>query len=476
MEVTSLDFAWFVLAMLVLYYAVPKRWQNIILLGGSYYFYYQWSPSLLVFCIVATAFNWFYGKWLATFARKKEYRYRLWLGIAANVLLMLYPKYADLYVDALKFTTTQVGITPNLAVLRLVLFVGVSYYMLSLIGYLVDVFRKQGKPADNIVDFALFVAYFPKINSGPIERARTFIPQLQDKRQVDNPLIARSVGLILLGLARKLMIADPLSSLVPPNIFVQPGNVPAILLLLYMIGFLVAMYYEFVGYMEIVRGVSGLFGIELTRNFKEPLRGRTFAEFWTRWHISFSTWLRDYIFFPMSRNFLRRFKNPKHPANIVVPILVTMTISGFWHAVTPAFVVWGMLHGSTQIYERVMQIRRNRPPVDKWPLWEQRFVRFRNIFIASIINLFFIMPLGNALAYLRSMITNWGSFGLPPLTFFGLILAAVLFETRATSTEDETFFLSWPTFAQSTAYAVVVLAIFLFTRADVGEPFIYQGF
>jgi len=187
-------------------------------------------------------------------------------------------------------------------------------------------------PAEpDVVHFALYLAYFPKLLAGPIERARSFLPRLTAAGDVTNDVLARSATLIVIGIGRKLLIADPLFSRIPAEVTVDPLQYPAPRLLVWLVAYAFALYNDFAGYTDIVRGVSGLFGIELSRNFAAPFFSRNFTELWTRWHITLSSWLRDYIYFPLSRALVRRNPNATHFVTLFVPPMVTMLVSGLWH-------------------------------------------------------------------------------------------------------------------------------------------------
>ena len=185
--------------------------------------------------------------------------------------------------------------------MTLLLPIGLAYYSLQNISYLIDIYRKQTVAATDFIDFALYLAYFPKLLSGPIERARTFLPKLAQPRHVDNKLLARSFTLIIVGLMRTLLIAGILLKMIFWDAFETPAKYTAPELIGWLLIYSLFLYNDFAGYTSIVRGVSGLFGLELSRNFSQPYFTRNLTEFWNSWHISLSHWLRDYIYFPLSR-------------------------------------------------------------------------------------------------------------------------------------------------------------------------------
>ena len=203
-------------------------------------------------------------------------------------------KAASFYLYRLTSLLEQTGIQPGLGGLQIIIPLGLSYYVLQNISYLVDVYRGQIPASTNRVDFSLYLAYFPKMVAGPIERARTFLPILARPRRVDNQALSRSLILILVGLVRKLLIGDLLFAHIPWEAFTgEPGVFSKIELIAWLTVYAFALYNDFAGYTLIVRGVSGFFGIELSPNFRAPYFSRNFTEFWNRWHITLSEWLRD---------------------------------------------------------------------------------------------------------------------------------------------------------------------------------------
>ena len=215
------------------------------------------------------------------------------------------------------------------------------------------------------------MAYFPKLLSGPIERARTFLPKLAAQRIVDNDVLARSFALIVIGVVRKVVFADTLFTMLPARLWKEPERFSSPELIVYLIVYAFALYNDFAGYTGVVRGVSGLFGIELAPNFNIPYFSRNLSEFWNRWHITLSQWLRDYIYFPTSRALLRRNPSLTNVPNIFLPPLLTMLASGLWHGTGWGMLLWGALHGVYLIVERLLSLWRPAGPPHLQPRWRQ---------------------------------------------------------------------------------------------------------
>lgn len=248
----------------------------------------------------------------------------------------------------LKWLTSPYIQTPGEDAIGWILPVGFSFYILQLISFQMDVRLKRLSHLPSLIDFLLYLVYFPKLVSGPIEKPGTFFKRLENLQTVNNQLADRALGLILNGLIRKVLIANMLRILVPP----LSGPDPQVSWLSFFVfGF--QLYNDFLGYTDIVRGVSLLFGIELTQNFQQPFLARNFSEFWSRWHISLTTWLRETIYFPLGRKLGRLTSTAGIVLAFVIPPLLTMLASGFWHGVTLGMLSWGIGHGALLVMERL---------------------------------------------------------------------------------------------------------------------------
>jgi D-alanyl-lipoteichoic acid acyltransferase DltB (MBOAT superfamily) len=477
MAITSFAFAALVLGALGVYYLLPLRWQNLWLLGVSYVFVFTWAwPFALVLAASTLANFWLAHRLKAAAGGRARL---LWLGIGLNLVVLLHFKSAAFYVPQLQAWAVRQGMAASSPVFSLAVPLGLSYYALQAIAYLVDVSKGLQAPAASLAQFALYMAYFPKLVAGPIERARTFLPRLAAPRVVDNALLARSLALIVVGLVRKLALADPLAAWVPAAAFTQPAAYGALELAAFLLAYGLALYQDFAGYTNIVRGISGLFGIELSRNFNYPYFARTFSEFWTRWHISLSEWLRDYIYFPVSRALVRFVPNREHVVHRVLPNLVTMAASAIWHAsvLNVAVLVWGLLHAGYLILERLPRLRPVLAAPNQWPAWKQWL---GTGIVFSLTTLAWVpfhpgIGLAEVLRYWGGLL-NWGQLALPEARLLVLVVLAVGFDWLLARSQDETVFVRWPLPARSLALAGAILVCFLMARPGGSAPFVYQGF
>jgi D-alanyl-lipoteichoic acid acyltransferase DltB (MBOAT superfamily) len=355
MEIISPAFAIFLAGALAVYHILPARGQNVWLLACSLYFAASWRWEFAAILAVSILANYFLG---IRIARAERHR-KTWLitGLTVNTAGLIFFRFAAAgWINLLVRALT--GNSPFST--QMLLPIGFSFYTLQAISYLLDISQKQIPAEEDLVNFGVFLAYFPHVLSGPIERGKAFLPQIRADRVVRNDTLAEAGWLILTGLFRKLVIAGLLFTLLPDGVFTRPLEFAQsdrwIALLTY--GFW--LYNDFAGYTSLARGISLLFGIRLSPNFKQPFFSRNMLDFWNRWHMSLSFWLRDYIFFPIQRALVRRRLSSDHPMRVILPPLVTMLVSGLWHNANISLIVWGFLHGLYQIIDHLLSTRASR--------------------------------------------------------------------------------------------------------------------
>lgn len=474
MNIDSLPFAGFCALLLLAARLTPAGWRNALLLAASYGFYATWSAAFVALLAGVTAVNYLLGRALAGHNR----RLLLWLGIGANLAVLAAFRYADFFVPELLALLARAGWTAEPGVLPILIPVGLSFYALQAISYLVDVHRGQCAASDRPVDFALYLAWFPKLTAGPIERPAPFLGQLASPKAVDADAVKAAFTLILLGLVRKLVIANTLLGTVPAALTDDPGSLGARMLSIWLAVFAVGLYNDFAGYTAIARGTSRLFGIELSRNFAQPLFATNYAAFWGRWHMTLSFWLRDYIYFPVSRAALRRWPGRTHPANLLLPPVLTMVASGWWHGTGLSFLLWGLLMGLYQVAERLLTMNRPVLPVSQRPWWQPIggwALTFPTLLIALPL---FLAPLDQAVAAWWTLLSpdGWVLPVAPEWRVALMILPSVWLDWVQLRAKDELVMLRWPEPVRVGLTALALLAILLFTRMQLPEPFVYQGF
>ena len=335
----SLEFLLFLPTVFVLYWFLFKnqlRSQNILLLVASYVFYGWWDWRFLSLIILSTAIDYFVGLQMQKTQVISKRKLLLALSITANLGMLGFFKYFNFFVQSWIDAWSSVGVTMQGTTLSIVLPVGISFYTFQTLSYTIDIYRKQLEPTKSFIDFAAFVTFFPQLVAGPIERASHLLPQFYTKRKFDYNFAVSGVKLIIWGLFKKVVVADNCAFFVNP-IFDNPEAFSSAELAIGMLFFAFQIYGDFSGYSDIAIGVSKLFGFDLMVNFKFPYFSRDIAEFWRRWHISLSTWFRDYVYIPLGGS---RGSKLLQLRNVMVIFLV----SGFWHGANWTFIFWGLLH------------------------------------------------------------------------------------------------------------------------------------
>ena len=335
----SFEFLLFLPVVLFVYYMLNKRSQNAWLLLCSYFFYGWWDWRFTSLLMISTVLDFNCARQMHR--RPRLSRLFLIVSLCGNLGILCTFKYLHFFTDSAIRVLNIFHLNPDVPTLQVILPIGISFYTFQTIGYTIDVYRGKLKPVSNIFDFALYVAYFPQLVAGPIERATNLIPQLQKKRNVDKNMVAQGLLLILLGYLKKCGIADALAEVVQES-FSDPQKWSSSHLLISLYFFAIQIYCDFSGYSDIARGVSKLLGIELMINFNQPYSSKNPVEFWTRWHISLSTWFRDYLYFPLAMHYMRKttgFLN-KYKAHFYA-----MSLIGLWHGANWTFVIFGMYWG-----------------------------------------------------------------------------------------------------------------------------------
>lgn len=334
----SIEFFIFLPIVFVLYWLVFEKkhsWQNILILVASYIFYGWWSWKFLGLLMLCTLLDYLYGFKVAS-SNKRTSKVFLWLSIINNLGILAIFKYYDFFALELNQALNQFGIQSNLTLLHFTLPIGISFYTFHGMSYIFDIYNGKQKPANKFIEYAIFVSFFPLLVAGPIERASNLLPQVQNPRQFRYKQLVDGCRLILWGLFKKVVIADGLAGIVN-SIFNNYQNENGVTLIIGAVAFSFQIYGDFSGYSDIAIGTAKLFGFELLSNFRFPYFSRNISEFWKRWNISLSSWLRDYIFIPLGGS-----KNGK--VKTIRNIIIVFLLSGLWHGASWHYVVWASIH------------------------------------------------------------------------------------------------------------------------------------
>lgn len=312
--------------------------QNRLLLVASYVFYGWWDWRFLGLLIVSTLVDFFAASRIESSNDENRRRQFLLLSVITNLLILGSFKYFNFFADSFVSLSDVFGFEPDFVTLTIVLPVGISFYTFQSMGYTIDVYRKKIGPSHNILDYALYVAFFPQLVAGPIERASNLLPQITGHRTIDLDQVKAGLFLILWGYFKKVVIADQMG-MIADDVFANHAQNQGIESIVGMLAFTVQIYADFSGYSDIARGLAKLMGFDLMINFKLPYFAKDPAEFWRRWHVSLSSWIRDYLYIPLGGNRhgkVRTYRN----------LLVSMVLAGLWHGAAWNFVVWGAFHGA----------------------------------------------------------------------------------------------------------------------------------
>ncbi len=357
----SLEFLWFLPTVFILYWFVFRRlwWQNLFVVAASYLFYGWWSWHFLVL-IAITSFCSYLSGVLIEQARKCSSAFPwdkciLVTNIFINLGILCFYKYYNFFVENLVFALNSVGLHLNFTLLQVILPVGISFYTFQALSYSIDVYRRKMEPTHDMVAFFAFLSFFPQLVAGPIERATNLLPQMLRPRVFDYTKAVDGCRQILWGFFKKVVIADQCAARVN-LIFENYDELGGLNLLLGGILFTFQIYGDFSGYSDIAIGTARLFGIDLMRNFNYPYFSRDIAEFWRRWHISLTTFFRDYIYFPLGGSRCARWK-------VMRNTLIIFLVSGLWHGANWTFVVWGAYHAL--LFFPLMLLGANRKYTDE---------------------------------------------------------------------------------------------------------------
>ncbi len=459
-------FAAFALLVFPLYYGLSLRPQNLLLLAASYVFYGAWDPRFLSLILLSTLLDWFLGKGIARSENPRRRRFFLFLSCAGNLGILGFFKYFGFFSESLRGLFHAMGFEVPALTLEIVLPVGISFYTFQTMSYTIDIYRGTLRPARRFLDFALFVAYFPQLVAGPIERASRLLPQLEKQRSIEARSLREGAWLILFGLFKKAVIADNLGVLVD-RAFADGADPSGVTSLLAIYAFAYQIYCDFSGYSDIARGLAKLMGIELCKNFNRPYLARSPKEFWERWHISLSTWLRDYLYIPLGGN--RGGKSATYRN-----LLLTMLLGGLWHGAAWTFVLWGLYQGLLLIAARALKLRLPLPESLR-PLVE-RIVMFQFICLGWLI--FRAQSLEQILAMLSSIATEFRLDSSSAALFFQLVsLGGMLWflEALVRNEDDPLEIRGWQGLVGPALVTMLVLALVVLTPPG-GRAFLYFQF
>jgi len=465
--------------VLIVYYSLALRAQNLWLLAAGLLFYGWWDWRFLLLLAISSLTDYYCALKIEDSNSERVRKFYLLVSLITNFGILGFFKYYNFFIESARPLLDSLGLGLPWPLLTIVLPVGISFYTFQALSYVIDVYRREMQTCRNVSTYLLFITYFPHMVAGPIQRSTHLLPQLERPRRVTLELLREGTVLMLIGYFKKVAVADSLAALVQPR-FDNPAvsSAPDLLLSLYL--FAIQIYCDFSGYTDIARGVSKLLGIELRINFNQPYLSTSITEFWRRWHISLSNWLRDYVYIPLGGNRKGKWATYRN-------LLTTMLLGGLWHGANWTFVVWGAMHGLYLAIHKLI-LETFGSPEDHVP---------RSAFTTSALNvvkclftfhlvcltwLFFRADsFSQAWVYLTRLFT-WSTTGEPPalqwtsarlLILVGGVFAIDLIQYR---TGDHIIFRSLPAAARGAAYAALVIVLFALGGIDVPTAFIYFQF
>lgn len=416
----SFEFLLFFPIVAALQRILPRSLVWVMLLGASYIFYMAWAPSYGLLLFASTALDWYVGTRLPHATTQGRRRAWLSVSLAGNLGMLFAFKYYNLVNGTLAQIAAALGVHWPLPETGWLLPVGISFYTFQTMSYAIDVYRGTLPPEPNLWRFALYVSYFPQLVAGPIERATRLLPQLNRPVLASGEQIVSGLRLVGWGLFKKVVVADRLGVLVD-SVYREPSTFNGFALAIAMLFFCYQVYGDFSGYSDVAIGVARVLGVDLMLNFDQPHGSRSMSEWWTRWHISLSTWFRDYVYFPLGGN---RVSFARWAVNTTIVFM----ISGLWHGASWKFAVWGLLHAVLVVGDRATlpirdavaracgldafpAVRTAIQVVSTFVLWSFTLVLFR------------AATLGDAVDVITNLGTGWSRFG--ELGAFGLFLSRV---------------------------------------------------
>lgn len=467
MSFVSIEFAVLLATVLTLLFIFkgpsPRKY---ILLTASCVFYAWWDWRFLGLLAFVTVLDYYISQLLVHTDDQQRRKHLLWISIVANLGFLGFFKYFNFFIDSLNAAVQPFGW--HLGTLSIVLPIGISFYTFETLSYVIDVYHGVAKPAHSLVDYAIFISFFPRLVAGPIMRATQFLPQLERGLVLNLANLVEGAQWFLRGLLKKLVIADNVAIMVD-QIYNAPSLFHPASVWLAVAGYSVQILFDFSGYTDMARGIGKMVGIELPPNFNLPYTAQSLTEFWNRWHISLSTWLRDYLYISLGGNRKGRLRT-------YVNLMLTMLLGGLWHGASWNFVVWGGLHGLGLALERLFYGKK--PPQYGW---ESPLAWLRSLLTAFVVTLLWVpfrspnwettTIIFQKLAFMPMQYNihwyyQWAIIAVP-LIFLGGMLTR-RFDWR------------WPILSLEKAYTPAVMlfeALLVFYLAPVNSsPFIYFQF
>lgn len=349
----SFSFGFFLVITFILYWLIFNRnikLRNLFILAASYFFYGFWNWKLLILIIIISATDFLFGKFIHQEERVPKRKLYLSVTLVINLGILMFFKYCNFFIDSFYSILHLFGASGQFTPLNIILPVGISFYTFQGLSYVLDIYYKKFEPTSDVVAFFAFLSFFPQLIAGPIERARDLLPQFSTPKNFNYDALRTGLFLIAIGLFKKIVIADRLAIFVD-SVYGDVTNVSGLSAVLAVIFFCFQLYLDFSAYSQIAIGTARIFGFKLSTNFNKPYLATSFKDFWARWHITLTSWFRDYLYFPLGGNRKGKFRT-------YLNVIIIFTVSGLWHGASWNFVIWGFLNGLfLAVFDKVLHLQ-----------------------------------------------------------------------------------------------------------------------
>lgn len=468
----SFAFLVFFCLVFIAYVFLSHKWQNKLLLLASYVFYAAWDYRFCLLLLATTIVDYTAGRLIFRF--EKRSKYFLVVSICVNLTILGFFKYFNFFSESFRTLLAFSGLEINPFTLQVILPVGISFYTFQSMSYVIDVYKKEIEPITSLPDYALYVSFFPQLVAGPIERARRLLPQVISPRTVTFIGLQKGCYYILSGLFLKIFVADNIARLIDP-IFNSTAPQSGLQYLLAGYGFAFQIFGDFAGYSYVARGLGSILGFDIMNNFNLPYFSRNPQEFWRRWHISLSTWLRDYLYIPLGGSRSSQMKTIRN-------LIITMLLGGLWHGANITFVLWGGIHGILLVAYRVFGRTKNIYFKQEYQFLNQHVVTcFKILFFFHVIVFTWYFFRANSIDQINTIfyaiIFDFQLLGegelAAKLAFY--ILPVLIFQMLQFLSKDQHILFRLPIPVRATVYIAAFYLIVIF-GVNNAQDFIYFQF
>lgn len=480
----SLEYAVFLPLVFALYWILPHKFRWILLFISSYYFYMSWNVKYVALILFTTIISYVCSLLLEKTENVKLKKAYITVTLCASLGVLFFFKYFNFFSNSICEVLNKMAIPLNPVTINVLLPVGISFYTFQTLSYVIDVYRGDVKPEHHFGKYATFISFFPQLVAGPIERTGNLLPQITKEHQFDYKKATYGLKLMAWGFFKKIAVADTLAIYVD-QVYGNPEKYQGAVLVLVSMMFAIQIYCDFSGYSDIAIGTAKLFGIDLMKNFRSPYFSSGIKEFWSKWHISLSTWFKDYVYIPLGGNRKGEFRRSMN-------LIITFLVSGLWHGANWTYVIWGGIHGVSQVLEnvfkRIFTKKKERKNIGYLRYWGSvillflfctvTWIFFRAGTVSEAIYIFenMFIGIGNPWTYLRAGISALNCSRLEKINMLVMFLILFVYDYFDGKTDVITKISELSSPVRWMIYILLTLLIILFVPLESGGEFIYFQF